>query len=159
MTCDDVLPALEIGDAAEEQAARQHMLDCPACTAAMARWLGLKSSLAVAPALTDQERLIWREARRESSARPRLLRAWVVGAAVIAASVVVVLLWPRTVPRPTQAPLIEALTFSAERAEKEFAVFDRQLDQIDSELAALANRIIIADVKRKVADLMDQYRH
>jgi hypothetical protein len=159
MKCDDVLPALEIGDAAQERAARLHARDCPACATAMGRWLALKSSLATAPALTDQERLIWRAARREMPARLRLPRIWEVGAAAIAASVVVVLLWPRPVPGPAAAAPVEALAFSAERAEQEFAHFDRQLDQIDSELTALSNRIAMADAKRKAAELMDQYRH
>lgn len=158
MTCDEVLPALEMGDAAQEREACSHVQDCPACAAAVARWLALKSSLSEAPALTDQERIIWRGARRESYARTRLPRLWVVGAAAFAASVAVALLWPRPGIEPIPKPRIEALAFSAERANQEFATLDRQLDQIDSELKGLSNRIALADVKRKTAELMDQYR-
>jgi hypothetical protein len=83
---------------------------------------------------------------------------WLVGTGAIAASVVVALMWPEPAPRPIAEPPIEVLAFSGERAKQEFAAFDKQLDQIDNELAELANRIALADAKRKAAELTDQYR-
>jgi hypothetical protein len=157
MTCDDVLPALELGDAAQQDAARQHARDCPACAAAVGRWLALKSALADAPALTDQERALWRAARQGSSPRVWRPRLWVAGAAAVAATVLVALLWPRPAPPPTPGPSVEALAFSAERSGRELAAFGRQLDQVDRELAALSERIVLAEARRMAAGLAEQY--
>jgi hypothetical protein len=158
MTCDDVLPALEMGDAALMEEARRHVQDCPGCAAALERWLALKSALAVTPRLIDRERFIWREARRESFVRSRSAGLWAIGAVAIAASVVIALSWPRPGHVSTLAPPIEALAFSTELANQELAALDRQLDQIDSELKTLSNRVALVDAKREAADLLNQYR-
>ena len=159
MTCDDVLPALELGDAARRQAARNHARTCPACTAAVGRWSAVKSALAATPALTDRDRALWRDARSGSPSQPRVPRAWLAGAA-LAAGVGVALLWPRPVPEPepSPAPPPEVLTESPERVAAEFAAFDRRLDQLDGELAALENRIAVADARRTAAELAAEYR-
>ncbi|HTK76666.1 MAG TPA: hypothetical protein VL371_15470 [Gemmataceae bacterium] len=157
MTCDEVLPALEMGDVVQEQAARRHVRECPACAAAIDRWLALKASLTDAPALTDRDRAVWRDARRDLLPRMRRPRLWVVGAAAVAAAVLVALLWPRPLPGPVPVSPVETLAFSAERAEREWTAFDRQLDQVESELTTLSDRIARADAKRQAADLMDQY--
>jgi len=67
------------------------------------------------------------------------------------------LLWPRPLPGPVPVSPVETLAFSAERAEREWTAFDRQLDQVESELTTLSDRIARADAKRQAADLMDQY--
>lgn len=159
MTCDDVLPALELGDAARRQAARGHARDCPTCTAAIGRWQALKSALAATPALTDRDRSSWRDARSGPPPRPRSPRAWLAGAAV-AACVGVALAWPRRAdePPPSSVPPLEVLTESPERVAEQFAAFDRRLDELDGELAALENRIAVADARRTAAELTAEYR-
>lgn len=160
MTCDDVLPALEIGDAVRGDAARRHAQDCPACAAAVTRWLAVKTSLGATPTLSDVDRAAWRDARREVVARPRPRRHWLVGAAAVAASVAVALAWPRPAPDPQVAPAapLEVLAYSPERAAEEYADFDRRLDQLDGELATLPDRIALADARRTAAELTAQYR-
>jgi hypothetical protein len=55
-------------------------------------------------------------------------------------------------------PPVESLTFAPDRAAREFAIFDRQLDQFDNELSAVSNRIALAEAKREAAELSDRYR-
>lgn len=154
MTCDDVLPALELGDASRQRAARAHAEGCAACLAAVEHWAAVKSSLAATPALTERDRATWRDARREPRPR-RLPRAWLAGAAALV-GVGVALLWPRPLPPPELPP--EVWTESPSPVAPEFADLDRRLDQLDGELTALENRIALADVRREAAKLAAEYR-
>ena len=154
MTCDDVLPSLELGDASRQQAAHAHVEGCAACSAAIERWAAVKSSLAATPALTDRDRATWRDAR--SAPRPRRLpRAGLAGAAVVA-GVGVALLWPRPLPPPESPPEVRAESPSP--VAPEFADLDRRLDELDGELAALERRVALADVRREAAELAAEYR-
>ena len=127
----------------------------------MRRWLALKAALIEAPPLTDQERAVWR-AQEEVVPRKRRPLIWASAGAAVAAAVLVLLLRPRPLPPPTPGPApgppVESLTFSPERAAREFASFDRQLDQFDDELTAVSNRIALGDAKRQAAELSDRYR-
>jgi hypothetical protein len=161
VTCNDILPALEMGDAEWQQLARRHAADCPACAAAIRRWLALKTALGEAPLLTDQERAVWLAAQGKSFSRNRRpMMIWASAGAAAAAVVLAFLLWPRPVPRsiPGPMPPVESLTFAPERAAREFASFDRQLDQFDNELSAVSNRLALADAKRQAEELGHRYR-
>ena len=158
MTCDDVLPALELGDAPRQRSAHAHAAKCPACAAALEHWAAVKSSLAATPALTDRDRALWRDNRRGPPPR-RLPRAWLAGAAVVTGvGVAVALSWPRPQPLPPPELPPEVRTESPTPVAPELADLDRRLDQLDGELAALENRIALADVRREAAQLAAEHR-
>jgi hypothetical protein len=159
--CDDVLSALELGDAGRQREARRHAAGCPACAVAMRRWLALKADLVEVSQLTERERAIWHSQAVVIPRKRRLLVGAGVGAAV-AAGVLGLLLTsrpsPAPAPGPAPGPPVESQTFSPERAAREFANFDRQLDQFDNELTAISKHIALAEAKREAAELSDRYR-
>jgi hypothetical protein len=160
VTCDDVLSALEFGDAAERENARRHARSCPACAAAIDRWLALRAALTDIPPLTDRDRAVWHAAVKGPAGRRRPSLWWAAGAAAVAATILLALLWPRPgpKPRPGPEPRGEVLTFSPERTERDLTDLGRQLDRVENELTSLANRIAAADARRQAAELKDRYQ-
>jgi len=159
MTCDEVLPACEFGDAARRQAAHRHALDCPTCPAVLHRWQALKADLAATPPLTDRDRALWRDARQGAPGRRRVPRGWLAGAAAVAVCGAVALVWPRPEPAPPPAAPAEVLAAVPDRAAQDYEDFGRRLDELDGELAALTDRIATAEARRTAAELTAQYRH
>jgi hypothetical protein len=59
MNCEQILAALETGDAHEQDDARHHIESCPSCAAAVAALEELKSALAEPALLTESNRAAW----------------------------------------------------------------------------------------------------
>jgi hypothetical protein len=59
MNCEQILAALETGDAREQDDARHHIRSCPSCAAAAAAFEELKSALAEPSLVTEIDRSAW----------------------------------------------------------------------------------------------------
>jgi hypothetical protein len=92
MNCEQILAALETGDAREQDEARRHVETCPTCAAAVTALEELKSALAEPAPVTEAERSAWLSAMsadrasstiRESAPNRRSSQRLVVTAAAV----------------------------------------------------------------------------
>lgn len=92
MNCEQILAALETGDAREQDEARRHIESCPTCAAAVAALHELKSALAEPAPVTDADWSLWLAAMsadraastiRESAPNRRSSQRLVVAAAAV----------------------------------------------------------------------------
>ena len=164
MTCEEFLPALETGDALEQQAAREHAAGCPRCAAAAAALAAFKATLARHEPLSESARQVWENASQTAtpeSTRRRWAPAMAGFLAAAAACLMVSILVTSRHDNNRGNQITDRSGTSAAVIEHdpavEFAELVNALDMLDGNLVALAERAERLEIEREITLTLNQY--
>jgi hypothetical protein len=162
MNCEDFLPALETGDAAQQREARQHAAVCPRCAAAQASLVRLKSVLAAHEPLPAAARAVWEQAARAPAPEPLRRPNWLPRLAGLltasaACAVVFILVIPRDAGRGRIAGISGSTTVIEHDSTAELAHLKAAVDSLDGNLVALAEHAERLETEREIALTLNQY--
>ncbi|MBS0264627.1 MAG: hypothetical protein JSS02_22020 [Planctomycetes bacterium] len=173
MTCDDFLPALELGSPAEQQSAREHAAACPRCAAVAAALSRTKQDWATHAPLPSAWRTAWEQTADQdrtfaSVAQPwtRQMAGWVVTAACTLVAVLVIThrsgthtndrgQLPDLSSRHTSPRIISEMHDPATA----LAELSQSLDALDQTLSELAERAQRQEVAHDIAVTLNHYSH